>query len=164
MIRAKLPCLDHFNFHEYQNFYEPSDDTFLLCDTLQYDYSAIVSIQPKICLEIGSGSGCVITFLNLMLQGSNLEPISYFATDINPNAALATKRTSISNNSYVEVICTDFVSGLKDHLLQAVDVLIFNPPYVPTPANEVGGNSISAAWAGGPDGRVVIDRFLPLIP
>ena len=26
------------------------------------------------------------------------------------------------------------------------------------------GSGIEAAWAGGTDGRVVIDRFLPLIP
>lgn len=42
-------------------------------------------------------------------------------------------------------------------------MLIFNPPYVPTPADEVGGTGIEAAWAGGRNGRVVIDRFLPLV-
>jgi len=31
---------------------------------------------------------------------------------------------------------------------------------VPTPPEEVGGNGIEASWAGGIDGRVVIDRAL----
>jgi release factor glutamine methyltransferase len=39
--------------------------------------------------------------------------------------------------------------------------LIFNPPYVPTPNDEVGSNGIEASWAGGLHGRVVIDRAIP---
>lgn len=57
---------------------------------------------------------------------------------------------------------TDLVSGLR--LSGLVDLLLFNPPYVPSPADEVGGAGISAAWAGGPRGRVVIDRFLTILP
>jgi release factor glutamine methyltransferase len=44
-----------------------------------------------------------------------------------------------------------------------MDVIIFNPPYVPTPDEEVSGNDIEASWAGGVNGRRVIDRALPQI-
>ncbi|KAI0562698.1 methyltransferase [Gracilaria domingensis] len=44
------------------------------------------------------------------------------------------------------------------------DVIVFNPPYVPTDDDELQRaltkHDISASWAGGKDGREVIDRFL----
>ena len=52
---------------------------------------------------------------------------------------------------------------LLGRLAGKVDVILFNPPYVPTPDDEVGGNGIEASWAGGKDGRVVLDKALPQI-
>ncbi len=59
------------------------------------------------------------------------------------------------------MVITDFTSGLD--LSGKVDILLFNPPYVPTESDEVCGNGIEASWAGGVDGREVIDRFIPLL-
>jgi release factor glutamine methyltransferase len=40
---------------------------------------------------------------------------------------------------------------------------VFNPPYVPTPDEEVRRTGIAQAWAGGRHGRVIIDKLLPLV-
>ena len=165
---ATLPSLEHFSIKDYGSVYEPSDDTFLLCDAIFYDKDDILArffqSEPIVCLEVGSGSGCVITFLSKYLKELNIKNICY-ATDINLDANQATKRTAISNSVIVEVIRMDLVDSFihTSSALNKVDILLFNPPYVPTPNEEVGGCGIEAAWAGGENGRVVINRFLPFI-
>lgn len=201
MISAVLPNLDHFEYTDYSHFYEPAEDTYLLCDALLEECDELHAIkkesgEPLICLEIGCGSGCVITYLGIILK--DIHPL-LCATDINIEAARATMKTSRANNVIVDVIQTNFVSGTNllssDQCLsssssassstnningniiakKSLDVLIFNPPYVPTPNDEImpvtlatsetpGLNFIANAWAGGEDGRVVIDQFLPLLP
>ena len=41
---------------------------------------------------------------------------------------------------------------------------IFNPPYVPTPDDEISCGGIAKAWAGGLRGRRVIDRVMEQLP
>lgn len=64
----------------------------------------------------------------------------------------------------IEPIQTSLVNGFLPRLEGLVDVLCFNPPYVVTTPEEVGSHGIEASWAGGIDGRQVIDEFLPFVP
>ncbi len=60
------------------------------------------------------------------------------ATDINPQAAIATQQTLAAHGlRSAHVILTDLVTAFNHRLDGLVDVLIFNPPYVPTPDEEV---------------------------
>lgn len=141
--------------------YEPCDDSFALVDALLADRSNLLVHQPRLCLEVGCGSGYVITSLALIL-GQESYGTQYFATDINPHAVEVTRKTLDAHGVHAEVICTDIASGLGTRLQGMVDVVVVNPPYVPTPEEEVGCDGITAAWAGGEDGRSVIDRILPV--
>lgn len=140
--------------------------------------------MPGITLEVGSGSGAVTGYLAKLITAGGARAL-HFATDVNPNAAAITARTGAANNIHnleVRFSIPQLISGLTDQLTPnfleqivrmdlssalcrrlcgKVDVLVFNPPYVPTPPEEVGTSSIEAAWAGGLRGREVIDRFLP---
>ncbi len=151
------PDISHLTTKDYDKVYEPAEDSFLFLDALQEEADFIQSIRPLICLEIGSGSGIVSTFLARFLP---YQPLC-LCTDINPAAALVTKRTGIQNGVRLEPMLTDLVAALLPRIRGQVDVLLFNPPYVVTPPEEVGSSGIEASWAGGHRGREVTDRLLP---
>jgi hypothetical protein len=44
----KFPSLNCTNLKDWDNVYEPSDDTFLLCDSLRDDIDEIITNKPKI--------------------------------------------------------------------------------------------------------------------
>lgn len=51
--RITAPALEHFSFRDFEKFYEPSDDTFLLIDALAAD-EALLDAQPRsLIVEIG---------------------------------------------------------------------------------------------------------------
>eukprot|EP00966_Prymnesium_polylepis_P083579 1935916-Prymnesium_polylepis.1 len=156
LAAATMPNLDHLSSADYEHVYEPSDDTFLLVDALAADAAMLRSRRPAVCLELGSGSGAVITHL-----GSLLPPHSaaLLASDVNPTAAATTRATGAANSLQIEVGLMDLLSALRPG---TIDVLVFNPPYVPTSTEELreaeGTRDISAAWAGGVRGREVCER------
>ena len=61
-------------------------------------------------------------------------------------------------------IRTSLVQSLQARLSHNVDVLIFNPPYVPTDELEAASaqeaHDISGAWAGGADGMYLTNALL----
>ena len=182
--QAPMPRMSHLSSRDYQNVYEPSDDTFLLMDALYLDYKKDADDESNhdlISLEVGCGTGVATILLGQILRetGQTNNRFFHFLTDINDDAlriALATaKENSIPDEDIKSYNCDLASAFLEDStalnlpstcpsLRRNVDILIFNPPYVPTPDDEVGSNGIQASWAGGKDGRVVVDRFLPQIP
>jgi release factor glutamine methyltransferase len=114
---------------------------------------------------VGCGSGYVIASLALTLAAAG-HSAQLWATDLNPAAAAATAATLAAHGaaSVVDIVITDLINGLLPRLNGSIDLLLFNPPYVPTPDEEVTRGGIAAAWAGGYRGRMVIDRLMPLVP
>jgi len=88
------------------------------------------------------------------------------AVDLSPTAtrdAGATLAACGHGRSPAGLVLADLAGPLLSRLTGSIDVLAFNPPYVPTPPEEVTAGGIAAAWAGGHRGRAVIDRALPSI-
>ncbi|XP_041984709.1 methyltransferase N6AMT1 [Aricia agestis] len=152
----ETPYQNHIDKADFDHVYEPAEDSFLLIDALEKDLEFLKTKKPLLCLEVGSGSGVVITAFGMAFPGTLC-----FSTDINIKACVMTKSTAQRNNVIVETVNMDLASGFVNNKF---DIVLFNPPYVVTDPEECKGNGIEASWAGGVKGREVIDRLLAVIP
>jgi len=99
------------------------------------------------------------------------------AVDLNPLALDATRETwRRSLPTQVDVLQLH-LGDLFEPFTHAnppplFDLIMFNPPYVPTDMAELDAalqsrdpkGRLALAWCGGPGGRVVLDRFLQHLP
>ena len=73
----------------------------------------------------------------------------------------------LTHLAHLDVIHGSFADALAERLRHSVDLLVFNPPYVPTTIEELDAAkaraSLAGAWAGGQDGMSVTDLFLPSV-
>ncbi|KAK7468677.1 S-adenosylmethionine-dependent methyltransferase [Stygiomarasmius scandens] len=157
------PDLSHLTSSDYEHVYEPAEDTFLLLDALEEHADELKQMAPLTCLEVGSGSGCVSSFIGQILGSSTL----YLCTDINTHACRCTRRTGTQNKVPLEVVHTSFAYPFHARLKHSIDIILFNPPYVPTQMEEMSGaqklRDIEGSWAGGNDGMQVTNKFLELV-
>jgi release factor glutamine methyltransferase len=122
-----------------ENVYEPSEDSFLLADEALSEIKGSERI-----LEVGCGSGIISAVIKANTNASVI------GIDINPYAAKCTRENGI------EVIRGDLLSCIKGRF----NLIIFNPPYLPTKEDERDNGWLNAALDGGYNGRKVIYRFL----
>jgi len=116
--------------------YQPEADTLLLLRAAQ----AEVRSGDRV-LEIGTGSGRIAAAL--------VQDCDIVATDINPHAVFCAREQG------VDVIRCDLFSGLRG----SFDLILFNPPYLPTQPEERIDDWLEYALDGGATGRDVIERF-----
>ncbi|PGH18980.1 hypothetical protein AJ79_00013 [Helicocarpus griseus UAMH5409] len=173
--------------------------------TPRFNASGINSIPPSstnspqpLVVEVGTGSGVVLAFVAANANTIfGRRDILTLGTDVNSDACSATRQTvclateesqkgedgnTISKASTVQ---PQFLSSLTADLCsplrsKSVDVLIFNPPYVPTPelpdipSPDEGESSLtqferesyllSLSFAGGELGMETTNRLLDSIP
>ncbi|WXG43003.1 MAG: HemK2/MTQ2 family protein methyltransferase [Promethearchaeati archaeon SRVP18_Atabeyarchaeia-1] len=130
-----------------EEVYSPSDDSFLLEESIKVEKGSQV-------LDMGTGTG--IQAIRAALLGAR----RIVAIDINPHASrCASKNVRLNGlTGLVSVITGDLFSSLREGVL--FDIVLFNPPYLRTKSSEYRAGWLEKAWAGGPRGRVVIDRFI----
>lgn len=126
----------------FEETYEPAEDTMLLLK------AALNEVKPEDkAIEIGCGRGTISLEIAKRAR-------SIIATDINPCAVRLAKSHGL------DVIRADIFSGLKERF----DLVIFNPPYLPTKKEERASGWINYALDGGENGRKTINRFIEGLP
>jgi release factor glutamine methyltransferase len=142
--RKRIFFTDH-SFYVTNNVYEPAEDTFLLAENLEVDKSDVV-------LDLGTGCGV----LGILAAKKAREVI---ATDLNPYAVECAKMNAKLNQvaSKMDMLLGDLFQPIKPN--EHFSLILFNAPYLPSNPDEV-KTWLGRAWAGGPRGRQLIDRFI----
>ena len=135
----------------FEKVYEPAEDSFLAADSLTQ-----VARKEDTVLDIGTGCGILAIIAAQKAQ-------KVIAVDINPHAVKCAKLNAENNhvNSRLEVRLGDLFQSIQK--AEKFNVIIFNAPYLPASQLEE-KTWIGRAWAGGPTGRRLIDRFITEAP
>ena len=196
----------------YSRVYEPAEDSFLLLDTLSSPSETAFLQQrfgrpshddedskghrlpPPLVVEVGTGSGVVVSFVHAQAQPIfGTRGVLTLGVDVNAFACGATAETAARAGADNPSTHGLFLGAVRGDLLAplrpgSVDVLVFNPPYVPTdelpaqddarlgPAGEDGSTMsasarfdrdsylLSLSYAGGRDGMEITDRLIEALP
>ncbi|VVB61484.1 putative S-adenosylmethionine-dependent methyltransferase [uncultured archaeon] len=152
-MKKKDDTLNIFLYHDivietHPEVYDPAEDTFLLLETLHIDSNDTI-------LELGTG--CGIIALDCACKGTHT-----ICTDINPFAVQLTRRNIERNllllRGSMEIRQGNLFSVI--HEKELFNVIIFNPPYLPTKKQEKVGGWFDIATDGGQDGLRVTKRFI----
>lgn len=170
----------------YGRVYEPAEDSFLLIDTLASDAERrfLQRALPPVPLvvELGSGSGVVVAFVHahaaaLLGRGALTAAVDVNAFACRATAATVARAGPAAPGLFLGACLADLAAPWRRG---CVDVLLFNPPYVPTPELPACPDAAPAApaapsfardshllelaYAGGRDGMETTDRLLATLP
>jgi len=138
----------HFKDHVFlvdEHVYEPAEDTFLLAEKMTVT-------EDDAVLDMGTGCGILA-----VLAAEKAKRV--LAVDINPHAIECAIKNAEMNGARQRI---GFRNGDLFHPIkpnESFSLILFNSPYLPSEPDEE-RSWIGKAWAGGPNGRKVIDRFV----
>ncbi|MGK5499645.1 HemK2/MTQ2 family protein methyltransferase [Streptomyces sp. URMC 125] len=135
--------------------YAPQDDTWLLRQALR---DAALARGARV-LDLCTGTG-VLAMAALQLGADEA-----VALDASPRAVLAARCNAWLHRLPLTVRRGDLADAVAEARGgRGFDVVLANPPYVPSPERELPRRGAAMCWDGGPDGRAVLDRLCACAP
>ncbi len=134
-IRPKLADL-----RDVETVYQPAEDSRLLAESVATEIAAGERV-----LDVGTGSGYVAHTI------AKTSGAAVVGIDINPNAC----RQAASAG--VPTVRGDMFDPFQT---ASFDVVVCNPPYLPTPPDQEWDDWMEAALSGGADGRAMVTPFI----
>ena len=132
------------DLRDVETVYQPAADSRLLAETA-LDRG---DVGPgNLVVDVGTGSGYVAARLR---EETDTRVVG---VDINPDACRHAR------DAGVPVLRAD----LLESVCGPVDLVVCNPPYLPTPPEQEWDDWMETALSGGEDGRAVIDRLLDTV-
>ncbi|MEM2083554.1 MAG: methyltransferase [Nitrososphaerota archaeon] len=135
--------INGFKIEIFEDVYKPSEDTFLLYDSINNNYSK--------SFEVGSGVGLIT--LKLAKKSNYV-----LASDINFEATKNTLYNVKQNflRDKVDIVCGDCLTFLKNKIF--FELIVFNPPYLPS--ENFNKKIFDLSWSGGKRGYEITLKFL----
>lgn len=113
------------------DWYEPDEDTYTLIDVLKEE-----KLENKVIVDLGTSTGIITESLK--------KRNTLISVDLNIKA--------LYNHRGGNLVRADLLCSIDQ---DSVDLIVFNPPYVPDTDDPIIG--------GGPHGREVIDKFINIV-
>jgi len=149
MKYSKKLFIEGYVFLVDEKVYEPAEDTFLLAENLKVE-------EKEVVLDMGTGCGILA-----VLAAKKAKKV--VATDMNPHAIKCAEKNAKMNGmeKKIEFRLGDLFQPIRPD--ETFSLILFNAPYLPSEPYEE-KSWTERAWAGGPSGRKVIDRFIMDVP
>ncbi|MGW3723063.1 HemK2/MTQ2 family protein methyltransferase [Streptomyces sp. NPDC005133] len=133
--------------------YAPQEDTAMLISALRREH---LSPQAHV-LDVGTGTGAVA------IAAAHHGAARVVAIDTSAVAVLTTRLNALLSGHARAIRVsrgdlTEPVTGLR------FDLVLANPPYVPSAEVPMAGRGAARAWEAGVDGRAVIDELCANVP
>jgi len=147
----------HHRVFRVPGVYPVQRDTWLLADVLRRELTdhGCGADRPCRVLELGAGAGA------LSVVAAGVANTDVTAVDLSRRALLSTRVNAARHGRRVRTRRGDLTAPVA---AERFDVVVSNPPYVPTATDDLPAHGLARAFDGGRDGRLVLDRVCTEAP